>query len=84
MTTSPFSSGNPVLDTILLSALQLAVLTMVATEWRMALRVGRNGALWRPNPLAVFCYEPHLEGMSDSEAIARLTRLADETRGLDR
>jgi hypothetical protein len=33
-------TGNPVFDTLLLSALQLAVLTMVATGWMMALRMG--------------------------------------------
>lgn len=36
-------TGNPVFDTIMLSALQLAVLTMVATGWLTALRVGRKG-----------------------------------------
>ena len=36
-------TGKPVVDTILLTSLQLAVLTMVATGWMMALRVGRQG-----------------------------------------
>ena len=38
-------TGNPILDTVLLSALQLAVLTMVATGWMMALRKGKKGVV---------------------------------------
>lgn len=40
-------TGNPVFDTLLLSALQLAVLTMVATGWMMALRMGGKSARGR-------------------------------------
>jgi hypothetical protein len=38
-------TGNPLLDTVLLSALQLAVLTMVVTGWMMALRKGKKGGV---------------------------------------
>jgi hypothetical protein len=36
-------TGNPWIDTLLLSTLQLVVLTMVLTGWRMALRTRRVG-----------------------------------------